>query len=463
MEKETIIITSVGTSILDKYLRLKQNKNNHFKDKLNGLKTVPFEKLNERGSKINEIKEKITDYLQVEIDDGEYPSAEIKSLIKIKEQCNIKQKITAYLIATDSIACVLAAELIKEYFENRKEHNITVDFTREYFKEDSKKGNIVKGLLVNDKVRFENEGLLNLLGCILTKLEKKSKKNTLLNITGGYKALVPYFTVIGQVHSLPTFYIYEDTEEVIQVPQLPIEYDYSIVHENLFVFDDIKPEKSIKNLPTKDSFVENYSQELLDALLEKGMVRIIEDDKKVKASFIGGLIYQKYTREAYGENFSNLKGNLIELKLYKYFVEKRFPGAKIKHSYTKSGKDGKVDFEIDILVEDGDEILAVEIKAAGSVKVIEETDKNSIEYKLIQGGFYKLTELYPNKKHKREVYLYSNQQIYNRILKDIEKLHKDRPKETENLKWFHLKLDNTLDNYNVSEGKIKQIYPEKGE
>lgn len=472
------IITSVGTSIFENCLNCLNN--NNILGQLHSLKTEPFGNWKKHSNKIICIKKKVTEAVSEENYKRGYPSAEIKSLIKIKEQYENKcknKKITVYLIAADSIAAVMAAELIKEYFEKKKEYNIQVKFKGNYFDEGNvvkgnvDKGNVVKGLIINNKERFEKEGLLNLLRCILKAKEIDNlfdEKNTALNITGGYKALVPYFTFIGQIYSLPTYYIYEDTEELIKVPQLPLEYDYSLVHENLFAFEDINPHKKKENLPDKDTFIMDYKEDTLNELLEKGLVALERDENdtiKVGSSFIGGLIYQKYVDESHGEKLSNLKGTIMELKLYKYFASKKYPEVRITHSYKVNRKDGNKDFEIDLLVEKGDELIAAEVKPGKNPPISGDKQKKHIEYTLTQGGFHKIPEKFPNAKNiKYEVYLYSNREIAPKFIKQIKELHEKYPEKTQNLKWYHLDLkDENLDNYEVDENKIKLIFPREGE
>ena len=65
-------------------------------------------------------------------------------------------------------------------------------------------------------------------------------KNILLNITGGYKATIPYLTLMGQIYNLPIYYTFEETpghqSELIRIPQAPIAIDWGLFEKYSHIF-----------------------------------------------------------------------------------------------------------------------------------------------------------------------------------------------------------------------------------
>lgn len=440
------IIVSVGTSIFDNCLE-KNSCSLKIKEELEGK---PFSDWSYFSEEIESIRKTVSDRMRGK----KNPSAEIKSITKIRAKEG--RDVEAHLLATDSILSVLAAELIKAFFDEKK-LGIKAVFDKE-------KGNVVKGLLVDNKERFENEGLLNLLD-IITVISGEKFEDTVLNITGGYKALVPYFTIIGQVYNLPVYYIYEDTEELIEIPKLPVEYDYSVMEDNFYAFEEIKPEKDKKNLPDIKTFIRNYSEETYTELLNKRLIHE-NSDKKADLTAIGRLLYKKYKSyiDEDKNNLGNLKGELVEMKLYEYFATK-YKGNAV-HSY-EAKEEQKGDYEIDVLVDPlGENKIAVEVKPGGNAPILynegmsERGKKKTIEYKITKGGFKKLAEKTPDTDFR--VYLYSEKrELHKKVIENIKELHVKYPEETKKLKWYHIKLPDksivSIIKWKITDDAIKQI------
>jgi hypothetical protein len=72
--------------------------------------------------------------------------------------------------------------------------------------------------------------------------------NVIINITGGYKATIPYLTILGQVNKCPIYYIFEDTDALIRIPYVPIDVNWGVFEENEKFFMDLEKE-GIKELP----------------------------------------------------------------------------------------------------------------------------------------------------------------------------------------------------------------------
>lgn len=200
------VISTVGTSIITNLL-VKNNKT--ISENFEKLKDLDHSEWDNKQERINKLKNAV----KPDIKNNNQASAEIKSLLKLKEV--LKDELKVYLLATDTVLSRLAAELISESLNG----DITIHFTPDQ--------DIIKGLQVFDSNKFEREGLINLINRI-SSICNGFYDNTILNITGGYKAAIPYLTIMGQVNLIPIYYIFEDTQELIKIPQTPLDINWEM-------------------------------------------------------------------------------------------------------------------------------------------------------------------------------------------------------------------------------------------
>ncbi|WP_242826028.1 putative CRISPR-associated protein [Desulfurispora thermophila] len=155
-------------------------------------------------------------------------SAEITSLWKIKQETG--QDIAASLIATDTILSRLAAEIIEKVLQGQ----FKVFFEPVL--------DVIPGLQVKDRKKFEKTGLVELLERIEKIIFSRAGGDygqVGLNITGGYKAVIPYLTILGQVKGIPLYYIFERTDELIKLPQAPLSINWSMFEKYSHVLNDL--------------------------------------------------------------------------------------------------------------------------------------------------------------------------------------------------------------------------------
>ncbi len=212
----TKIITTVGTSLITNQINL----NLKIKQLYDLLKQKDY------SQKENFIKE----YAQLELllknvlKTTEKTSAEIKSLINIKKSKNFSD-IEVELIATDTLLSPICADVLKFFIE--KDLEIKVNFDKQ---------NIIKDLQVSDYKRYKS-GLINLLNRLNQFAYNGSYfKDMILNITGGFKGVIPYLTIFGQINSVPIYYIFEFTSSLICIPQIPITIDKEVFEKNWKTF-----------------------------------------------------------------------------------------------------------------------------------------------------------------------------------------------------------------------------------
>lgn len=119
------------------------------------------------------------------------------------------------------------AEVIKEYLE-------TYNDLKDYY---TVKGICpVEGIDPYDGEKFREAGIKNLFEAIHSLMELYDEDDRIyLNITGGYKGLVPYSTIQGMLYpkeNVTICYLFEDSPEIIEIPVYPVGVDFHLWHRN---------------------------------------------------------------------------------------------------------------------------------------------------------------------------------------------------------------------------------------
>ncbi|GEM_PF-1620485 len=429
------VIAIVGTSLFENYMK---HKPNSIDDAYSDLKEKLHEEWNKKCKDIKSIKNSVSPWAKSD----EKASAEIRSLLKIKQDV-VGGEIEVYLLATDTVLSRLAAEIIAERFKDDKLIHVHFDPAPK----DPKDNDVISGLQIWDKKEFEEEGLKNLFERLDSISKECQKEDVILNITGGYKGVIPYLTIFAQLKEFRTFYIFEDSQELIEIPQLPVDFDFSVVEENYIAFEGLNKQK--QNLPSIVDFKKNLHEKEKEAekeyeqLEKKRLIQV--NDGKVEFSVIGRLLFGKY-EDLYNRGVwhrQNLLSKLVELKVYEYYVDK-YGSEKVKIEPGK--KVGDSNFDIDLYIEKENEIEAIEIKPGGNPPILnspmkKDKPQDTIEYKLTKGGFNWLLENNKGKQVVFKVILYSHKDIHSKNKEKIEKLHRTNQERTENLSWYLLKLD----------------------
>jgi len=199
------VITTVGTSIFENYREENNDISSHYK----AIKDRPVKEWARYEERCSLIRDSILKWAKGK----ENASAEIKSILKLKD-C-IKEPFDVYLIATDTISSRLAAEIIMDSIER---DDIKVLFNPEQ--------DVISDLQIKDGTIFIN-GMTNLLYRI-DKIVGNYWNNVLINITGGYKVTIPYLTILAQINQCDIYYIFEDTDNLIKIPYIPIDIKWEV-------------------------------------------------------------------------------------------------------------------------------------------------------------------------------------------------------------------------------------------
>jgi CRISPR/Cas system-associated protein Csm6 len=333
------IITTVGTSIFENYKKDKQNKKDtDFKTHFEKIRDdfSAYSNWNECESRRKSLEVKVKKWYSSKEDS----SAEIASILKIagvKKPEELKEKVEVVLLSTDTVLSKLACDLIYEWFKpygdfQFSEHNIIDNQKKHKYNLDGK-GFVIQNLRISNNTKYE-QGFMRLIE-VLDDL--KLNENDVLNITGGYKAIIPIMTIYGQLKNVPLNYIYDESElgktDVIKVESLPINYDTGIAELYTFHLDN-----TYLSSEEKDEEVVNR--------LKKW--RLVTSDNQV--SVFGRLFRNLMDKNI--EGGKSVLGAVMELKLFQFFHEtpsafkqKSLKDFKIKFQGKKIGKAG---FDIDL-------------------------------------------------------------------------------------------------------------------
>lgn len=82
-----------------------------------------------------------------------------------------------------------------------------------------------------DEQRFKVRGLRTLVSTMarIVRQHQREGHTVLINATGGFKAEIAYAVLIGQLFKVPVYYIHEAFRDIIELPPIPVQWDYSVL------------------------------------------------------------------------------------------------------------------------------------------------------------------------------------------------------------------------------------------
>jgi hypothetical protein len=125
----------------------------------------------------------------------------------------------------------------------------------------------VPGLQVQDAVEFRRRGVVEYCRRCLQAVHDFGADFVVLNPTGGYKALVPYTVLVGMLKRVPCRYIFEQSEALLELPPLPVEFQRGLFEVYRPLFERIERESAVP-LAEWERNVPHNERRLLEALVE---------------------------------------------------------------------------------------------------------------------------------------------------------------------------------------------------
>jgi len=262
------VITTVGTSIFTNYLQ----EHDDIKEHYSVIEKKWHREWDVCKDRLNRIRKPVTNWARQNRD----ASAEIKSLIKLRE--TEKDSLDVFLLATDTVASRLAAEIIKDVFTGSEEININFNENQD----------VISGLQVKEYELFVKTGAHEFVKRIKN-IARGFFSDIVFNISGGYKGLIPFMTIMAQVNSCDVVYIYEESEALIKIPKTPIKIDYEL-------FD-----RYYKEIMLLENAIENYEiakradYQKFNELEERGLVEVLGNYAFL--SPIGNIFFERYKNQ----------------------------------------------------------------------------------------------------------------------------------------------------------------------
>jgi len=198
------------------------------------IKGRPLTVLEELKSEIAELKSRLLRRLkELDLDTKaglDSSSAEIKSLKKI----GVSGADRVILLATDTADGKLCADVVADFISVAWGCHTTVE--------------VIPGLQVKDAHLFEREGIKNYLKKLISYIEDPNNRygyEIIINPTGGFKSVVPYTTILAMVFQIPSKYVFEFSDELLTLPPIPLDFNFSLVEKHVSKFERIYEESYI--------------------------------------------------------------------------------------------------------------------------------------------------------------------------------------------------------------------------
>jgi CRISPR/Cas system-associated protein Csm6 len=351
-----VIISTVGTSLLTNLLKTEVRKSFGF-----DIGETTSEKIT--SGVINKIPVQIEAHINQWIEGNEkFPvdniykinknsCAEIKSILAIASE----KPATIHLLCTDTFASYFSGEKIQKAL-NRK-NDLTV-----------KLHDRITGLSLTDKTKFETTGIDSLIGVLDEIYKNANEKNTknediILNISGGYKALIPIMTIIGQIKKSPIKYIYEDSEELIEIQPTALEFDWFLIESMGNYLNDasiVKLDNKKKNELSKLGLFNNETNKL--TVLGKLLHSHIFKTPALSNTMLGVFLEYKYFHFFSNPNLTPYSNPELSNKpkiWYKKINDNKLDFKENpENGYVKLG-------DIDLMLKNGAKTVLCEIKSEG--------------------------------------------------------------------------------------------------
>ena len=200
----TIIITPVGTSLFTNGGKV----NSTIANISDAIKDKREDAWDDYSSFIELLRSESERFIDIE---GISASAELQSSTEIQNALN--HAITVRLIATDTIASRLAAEVLLTQTSTVLNNQVSVEFDYRH--------DVIRGLQVESATEFSETGIRFLFERLNSIRGNIEDNNPLaVNITGGYGATVPILTVFARINRVPLYYYFENATELIEIQNI---------------------------------------------------------------------------------------------------------------------------------------------------------------------------------------------------------------------------------------------------
>jgi hypothetical protein len=428
--KHITVITTVGTSVFTNYFD--KNENSTFKGGIwKTIKDKSFtpEEYERQSSKppFQQLEKAVEEGLN----NGTFSCAELDTINAIKTSYNT-ENIEHHLLCSETIAGVLAGKILEKRLGEVKSNQTIENLQTKIatgFKEKVFLDLVEKVQGIAETLNFErkcvevlkgkSKNINRFISNVLTeKIEKEPFKilftksydkqpwkdhvesdnvaeeiirieNTeiIINYSGGYKAIIPYLTILGQLYDYDLAYMHEGSEELIDTKRLPFNFDVSLA-EQYYPYLTVLSSGSRDD---RNDFSNTSMQLTKDNVLQNAQIQVEQMknyqllDNQNEITAFGKLILN-YIRESNAIEKTTL-GFYAEYKLFEYFynyhrddyeyIERSFEPEKDDVGNPGINYIGDADLKLNVSENHFD---WVEVKGFGSVFELEKDE----EWRVIQ-------------------------------------------------------------------------------
>lgn len=232
MSKPVVVISTVGQSVL---VKLASNDLGALRGSQGNLSDIRAIAQAKHDFMFKNVYDSAIAQLHSRADESEFirtVSAELNSLDRILE-CHLPldDNSKLHFFVSETVAGALAGRVI-------------ADFARERFGTPKTTVHIIEGLQVDDGRRFRLHGLSEVIRNTYKILNSNHAHpetfRRIINPTGGFKAVIPYMTIIGMLEgNVEMSYIYEHSSDVITLGSLPVRMDFEAVEASYDALNEI--------------------------------------------------------------------------------------------------------------------------------------------------------------------------------------------------------------------------------
>lgn len=105
----------------------------------------------------------------------------------------------------------------------------------------------VQGLDLNDAEKFLKEGLRKFFSELDRWVDKAGEKglDPIIGVAGGIKPVLLYAAVYGMLRSIPLYYVLEQTQALVRLPPLPIDFDWEALQNLTQLLPEFEKEGAV--------------------------------------------------------------------------------------------------------------------------------------------------------------------------------------------------------------------------
>lgn len=294
---KNLVISSVGTSFITNQAS-KVDVNTLYQYSNCTINDCPEEIKNLIDSYVPQITEKLSKAENNSI--IRRLSAELNGIFGFyNNNLNNKNNDFHFFISTDTYQGLKSAEVVKNYIRGK---GIPCEIYTP------------RNLSTKNKDSF-SDGIKDLLKWFdeIVNEYKKSGYQIIFNLTGGFKSLQGFLNTIAMFYADKIIYIFESQQaELIEIPRLPIQIDYSIFQDNLDKFLLLKENslnKSVLNIP--ESLYDEIDNKIIFSVWGELLWNKVKYDLLDKLIPLPSLVYE----DSFKKCFENIidKGEKVKL------------------------------------------------------------------------------------------------------------------------------------------------------